>query len=433
MIQWLYKLLTAVCVSLFFFPVEFRILPGLNTKMILAALGLLLLLIDFAKERRAILTSESLISFGLAMLVSLVGLVSIVYNNTSDYSYSTYFISMSVWFAGAYSTTRIIKQVHGYVNVRLIVLYLSAVCTFQCISALVIDNIPAVKSVVDSTLFGFGFATIYDVNKLGRLYGLGATLDVAATRFASVLIMIALVLRKEDFTKRRIEAWLLVCAFIIISIIGNMIGRTTTIGMIIALLYWIVTSQVRMDKSEEVTRIPALKYLSIILVVTIPILASLYNNNSVFRENIRFGFEGFFSLIETGEWHTDSNERLANMYVWPDNSKTWIIGDGYFQGASNDMNFVGDSKMKSFYMWTDVGYCRFIFYFGILGLILFSVFIISCGVACTKKAPDHSLMFCILVSLNFIIWLKVSTDIFLVFALFMSLKKDELMTDNLEI
>ena len=63
----------------------------------------------------------------------------------------------------------------------------------------------------------------------------------------------------------------------------------------------------------------------ILSAVALPIIISMYNNNPAVREDIRFAFEGFFSLAEKGEWDVSSNDRLMNMYVFPDNAKTWII------------------------------------------------------------------------------------------------------------
>jgi hypothetical protein len=113
------------------------------------------------------------------------------------------------------------------------------------------------------------------------------------------------------------------------------------------------------------------------------------------------------------------------MIVFPDNVKTWIIGDGYFHGPSEtDPYYVGPT-MVDFYMGTDVGYLRFIFYFGIIGLIAFMFFFFKCGQECAKKFHKYSILFSLFVILNYIIWFKVSTDIFLVFAIFLCISKED--------
>jgi hypothetical protein len=131
----------------------------------------------------------------------------------------------------------------------------------------------------------------------------------------------------------------------------------------------------------------------------------------------RFAFEAFFNYIERGEFETSSTDRLQTMYVFPESLKTWLIGDGYFSNPYGDPNFIG-KYIGGYYMGTDVGYLRFIFYFGLMGLLAFSVFMIYSAQTCMRNLPHYKAMFALLLLSNFVIWLKVSTDIFLVFALF---------------
>ena len=74
-----------------------------------------------------------------------------------------------------------------------------------------------------------------------------------------------------------------------------------------------------------------------------------------------------------------------------------------------------------FYKGTDVGYSRFLFYFGLMGLITFSLFFVKVCQVCASKIKPYRDMFIIFLLINFIVWLKVSTDIFLVFAPFLCL------------
>jgi len=70
-------------------------------------------------------------------------------------------------------------------------------------------------------------------------------------------------------------------------------------------------------------------------------------------------------------------------------------------------------------MGTDVGYLRFIFYFGLIGLSAFILFIIKAFKICYDRFAGVKDLFVMLFLLNMIIWFKVSTDIFLIFALFL--------------
>ena len=52
-------------------------------------------------------------------------------------------------------------------------------------------------------------------------------------------------------------------------------------------------------------------------------------------------------------------------------------------------------------------------------------YFIKVGTTCIKLFSYHKVLFATLLLLNFVIWCKVSTDIFLVFALFLCLREEE--------
>ena len=81
------------------------------------------------------------------------------------------------------------------------------------------------------------------------MYGIGASLDVAGMRFAAVLVIISFLCANLDSAnwQRRLGY---VISFFIIVIIGNMIGRTTTVGAGMAILCWIYTLVFGDDKQK---------------------------------------------------------------------------------------------------------------------------------------------------------------------------------------
>lgn len=68
-------------------------------------------------------------------------------------------------------------------------------------------------------------------------------------------------------------------------------------------------------------------------------------------------------------------------------------------------------------MGTDIGYLRFIFYFGLIGLLAFSHFFIIVAKECIELLPKYKIMVLFILLLGFVIWMKVSTDVFAIFAL----------------
>ncbi len=394
-------LLTGLCASMFYFSFGFTFLPsGINTKVILAILGGLMAIYHAVQNKEIKVDRILLGAFAFAIAFSLICFISADYNHTTDTSYATYFVSFIVWIFAAYAVCTMIRGIHGEVNLLILTSYLAAISAGQCILALLINTFPALQHLVDSYINqGQEF-----LQETQRLYGIGASLDNAGVRFSIVLIMIAAILAQEEsILSRSWKITLFLSAFFLIGVIGNMISRTTSIGVGIALLYFMWnTGILRMIISPIYFRFHLLFVL--ILVSASLITAYFYNSNQIFHDQIRFAFEGFFNWVEQGEWRTDSTDKLnRNMWIWPDNINVWLIGTGLF---------------ADWVFGTDIGYCRFIMYCGLTGFAVFALFFIYNAAVFAKIYKSYRGMFFSLMVLSFIIWIKVSTDIFLTYALF---------------
>lgn len=419
-------LLAGFFVSCFFFPVVYTFLPVSNTKNLMAAVGLVLVLVVLIKKQEFSFSRDLLVLLIFSAAVSLICLLAITYNQTPDTSYVTYIRSAIIWLSGAFAVCYFIWLVHKRVDVPLVVNYLAAVCVFQCVMAIWIDFSPAVRLFVDAHVQQ-GQDLLQDI---GRLYGIGASLDVGGSRFAAVLCAISFMLVQKPEDRGNTPQFLLVLAFVIITVLGNMVARTTLVGVGIGLFY-LVLLEIRnttLRKYDDGYRSSLPAWL-LTLAIAIPVGMFFYNSNAQFHDLMRFGFEGFFNLIEEGEWGTDSTGKLESMIVWPDNLETWIIGDGYFENQRNDANYIGNATTRGYYMGTDIGYLRFIFYCGIFGLIAISAVMIEAGVIAAKAFPKYAHLFMMGVLCNFVIWMKVSTDLFPFLSLFASLA---FLTSDLE-
>lgn len=413
-------LLTLVFTSFFFFPFYFTFLPTVNTKMMMAVLGGILLVIEAARKRSAQIDSSILSVSVWAVLVSLASMLSMVLNDTPDDSYLGYIVSMWVWLAAAYFVVSAIKFTHGKATVENVCAYLITVGVLQCFLAIAIDTIPAVKAFIDSILDGEGFMGKNE----DRLYGLGCALDVAGTRFSALLIMIAFLLPRAA-QKERSDLYiaLLLTAFCVLVGIGSIIGRTTVVGAVLSLIYLFYTFCFKKELSGA-SQVKLIRWVVGGICAGIIIAIGLYNSSPQWQQYFQFGFEGFFSLAEKGHWEVHSNNQLAAQFILPDNTWAWIFGDGYMASTTNDPYYVGQTWTE-FYKGTDVGYSRFLFYFGLIGLITFSLFFVKVCQVCAERIKPYRDMFIIFLLINFIIWFKVSTDIFVVFAPFLCLAASE--------
>ena len=262
------------------------------------------------------------------------------------------------------------------------------------------------------------------MEKTKRLYGLGASLDTAGMRFSLVLVMLAHLLLNIQKTIYKKWIWLYLAAYAIIIVIGNMMARTTSVGMVISVAYIAINSGVhKLAMSIETQKL--WKWIGVIALISVPYIIYKYNTNIEFYKDIRFAFEGFFALFEKGEWNVGSNTQLKNMIVFPDNFKTWIIGDGYFNNpAGTDPYYVGEIT-GGYYKNTDIGYLRFIFYMGLTGLIAFCLFMCKAASLAIEKFKGYKAMIMLLLLVHFVVWLKVSSDCFPIFALLLCIPSED--------
>lgn len=415
MIRLIEILLATILVSFFFFPIEFTFLPGVNTKMILAVIGLLCAALEMIRHRSPTVPLELLELIGIALLISMASLFSITINATPDNTFVTYFVSFFVWLSAAFATCYILKAIHDRIDIQLIINYLTVVCVAQCVLALLIDANPFLARWVNMHFF-FG----QDVAiRLNRLYGIGASLDVASIRLSVVLVGIAFYLSEITKTLSLGERVFYIVSFFAISVVGNMIARTAMVGMVIGILFMLAGLFIRRDNTHPFGLSATFTWLGLIF-LGIVVSVILYKTDTHARHLFRFGFEGFFNLVETGQWVTSSTEKLKTMIVWPETLHTWIIGDGYFLNPRYDENYFGDTTDKGFYMGTDIGYLRFIFYFGIVGLIPMISLIVLSALICIRFFYKERYLFILALAVGLIVWMKVSTDVFLFFAIFLS-------------
>lgn len=416
-VQFFMVLLTGLMMSFYFHPVFFTAYPFYNTKVMLAVFGSMMLVFNTIRTKDYTLSKGLLNALMIAGLFSLVCFVSVIINDTKDYSYASYPMSAIVWIMGAYGAISFIRWTHKKVTIELVVRYLAGGAAFHCILSQVMDRNDSVKDFINSIFF-----VSPDMEEMQRLYSFGVGLDPSGVRFTVILIMIAGVLTISKAVKKSIGLIIFyILCFVIISILGNIISRTTTVGMGLGLFVFAISTGLY-KFAIKVGKLKIIRVLGIVLALGIPGTIYYYNTNSSFREQVEYGFEGFFSLAESGEFQTGSTDVLATMWIWPEDTQTWIIGSGK----------IGSRDLNNYDYFTDIGYCRFVFYSGLIGLTLFSIYFIYNGVYFSRYYPRYRYIFLLMIAVTFIIWTKVATDIFQIYALFYVFTDEEELYASLD-
>ena len=402
-------ILSTAIVDAYIFDFTLHIFPIANSKMILAVIGVIAFVLKSIASHEASISRRVLISAFLACLFSLWCYIAITLAGSDQMDYVRYFVSFAVWVGGAYGAYSLLSLLHDKVDLMLVTKYLAFACVFQCAIALLIDNVAAVNSLVKAI---FQQSYNFYERRGGRLYGIGCALDPAGVRFTAVLVLMSHQLAMEE--RVRIspgKSAVLFIAFLTITLIGCMISRTTMVGSILGMGYMAVAN-LRVEQGGIVSRMQiGLSFLLItIVLVAVGISVYLYNTSSIFYSNVRFGFEGFFNWVETGEFSTRSTDHLETMWVWPETRRVWLIGEGR----------VGVYKTSS-----DIGYCNFIFYCGLVGMTIYSIYYIFNHLSLISKFRRFTITALLLTAVTFIVWSKVTTDIFFIDALLFCLDGDK--------
>lgn len=407
--------LLTVALSCYVFPFSVNFLPSsLNSKMLLAYFGVIALAFRLLKERTLSVPKYIIISGLLACVFSLWCLFTVTVNNTDQTVYAEYIISFGTWVMGAYGVYVLFRQHYEYLSLRLLTKYLAFVCIGQCTLAIMIDNIPLIQEIVDRVIWQ---ASAW-YRRAGRLYGIGCALDVAGVRFSGMLALIAhQIAISTDLRKDRksLPWWIL--SFVLITAVGSMISRTTSVGAAISLGY-IFLAYFYLKRGGYLTK-RQIRFFFVIVTVLVAVVTlgiSLYNSSPAVRGYLRFGFEGFFNWAETGEFRTNSTDTLnAVMWVWPQDFRTWMIGSG---------------RIGVFEWGSDIGYCNFILYSGLIGFAIFAIFFIYSHLSMNSKFYNFTLLSWVLIAITFTIWIKVMTDIFFIDALLFCIDGDDILPDE---
>lgn len=361
---------------------------------------------DSIRRHGMYFSEPTLFSGLLAAIFSVWCLFCITLANTYTTVYADYLVSYLTWMFGAYGVYSILKLAYEEVDLEILVRYLALVGVFQCVLAVMIDNISFVESLVDHI---HADADYYKEHN--RMYGLGAALDPAGVRFSVILVMIAHQFSTCPNVRNSsvFQATDLV-AFAIITIIGAVISRTTLLGAGLGMAYIVITL-IRMRKGGFITTrmVQAFFWFFIVMAGIIGAAIYFYRTSDTFQGYLRFGFEAFFNWVETGEFSTGSTDILETMWVWPTDTRTWIIGKGEFGVLATN---------------SDIGYCNFINLCGLIGMVIFSIYFLYCHIVQNRKFRMFGLTSILLIALTFIIWMKVATDIFFIDALLFCIMGD---------
>ena len=181
--------------------------------------------------------------------------------------------------------------------------------------------------------------------------------NIAVIYGISLFIMVALRFSKRNIpiVKSRLRYWVVL---LVIVLAGIFTARTFFLMMALSIAYFYYLYYKKYGM-KVVAHAPIVIMIAALLFYGF----QLFVKESEYGESYRWAFEWYINFSESGNVDTESTKDLEAMYhIIPDNMNTWLLGDGRM--------VAGDV----FYKNVDAGYLRNIFYWGIIGTVIFYFF-----------------------------------------------------------
>lgn len=328
-------------------PLKFQMFPYLSTRMAFGMLGMRYII---KNEYLKLLTKKGKRIIGSFFSIIIMSLVTNFVNGTSEMFFLMYPFSMLIVFSACCLWLNLVYKVFGKLTQELVSHFIIMTSLLMIISAIIYFLSPNTETFIMSLLTD-DFIPITEGTDLSfRLNGFGCFGYGCGIVFSMALAICVFHIIKLDFKNCKFY----VISIIIIIAIGSLMSRTTLVSAAVLFFYMVL-------KSFKNIKILANNLFTVMfygLVATIIISSISFSDDMM--QQFSFGFEMFFNLAGSGHIETNSTNSLVDsLNIWPDNFKTWLLGDGLYLPNGGDI-----------YMGVDNAYQRMIFYFGIIGMLL---------------------------------------------------------------
>lgn len=360
---------SSLCIFFFLciYPVRFAFFPFVSTRVTIGAMGILLFLINSLSynSKKILAIKKEWLSVAISLMtILLIAIFVDLLNGTKETYFIKFPLSMIAIFGASYAVAKGVKSVYHQITFDIIARYIVLSVVLQMIIAVFMFISPIIKeSLINLLAVNYQKQVGIDIIGLrNRIIGFGSQFFAAGVVNCFTLILLTILIKYKS--SRNEKTTYLKLGFVLLSIVGTVLSRTTLVGILMSVAIFMFKSKIFIIKSSTIKLFIVFAALVVLFVCFMP--------NSIFEKiktASRFGFEMFYNYFEKGELSTKSTNQLFEMYkVHPNSIKTWIIGDGYYKNPL-------DATL--YYLNTDVGYLRLLFYFGIIGTLAYFAYEIT--------------------------------------------------------
>ncbi|MFP6790494.1 MAG: hypothetical protein VB954_11000 [Thalassolituus sp.] len=375
----------------------------IESRILVAFAGLLAFLYDLFRVGfsldRYLFGRFAFVVFG-AFLVFWVSALSLIFNESNDIQLLKYpLVVSSFLFMGYFLFFCSRFLLSGDMFYRFSLTLILVVLVQSLISLLMYFYQPLFDVWLNFVVYSEHEVALIDDLRYSRVIGIGRPFFAGGIINGFILIIIAHML--SNYRMTNLETVFYVTSYLLIFLIGMLISRSVLLGFILSVL---IILHVRYKWQIRVYLF-SMTYLIFLLILILPFLFS-----DTFEVLRKFAFEMFYSFFDGRGFETRSTEHLKTMFVYPDSVKTWLIGDGYWFNQDG-----------GYYMSTDVGFLRLIYYFGALGLVVFCLYQLTLVLSAFGCSYFAFIVFLYFLVLN----LKGYTDLSFIVILFFYFRRSE--------
>ncbi|MBJ2126445.1 hypothetical protein [Flavobacterium sp. IB48] len=373
------KMTTFFLVFFYIYSVLFPGMPA-GTRVLISGIGIGILLLNFISEvllkRRVFLSKNFLQVISLCFFMAVFSLFIILVRHTRDLEFVKYPFFVFQWLGGGYVITVMQRRIYGEVKFQNVSIYIVASVVLQVIIAFLMFISPPVHDLFTS--INLNDPPTGEAFREFRLVGFASYYFGAGIICGYTLILIPFLI---PYCKNKAQLRLLSFSFLLILLLGMMMSRTTMLGGAVALILLFLPSRFGLNCSAKIRSF--LSYFIIIPILIVPLFFVIDQKViDTLKVASEFGFEMFYNYLDDGNITTDSTEQMKEMYKLPESTITYLLGDGKFY--NNQMN-----DAEGYYMGTDIGFLRLLYYFGIVGSLLFFLLqfmvLYKCAISFTNK------------------------------------------------
>ena len=348
----LYKLLVFIVIFIYFNPLRVKFFP-VDTGVLLSFLGLLYIV--FVKKR---IDHLSLRIIYLSIVLIFYSLCVSIISQTFDFSVLIRSFSIITYVFSAILVVDLIAKSYDNFRAYYVLDWIIYVFSFQAFISLLLFFIPSLKEAFLNIL-DFKSAVMGDIMENESKFRL---ISVSKIQYATMsllygIALIAYIVRFYANGERLCGSKLLTCLCVgLLLIAGILTARTFFVILGLVFFYVLILKY----KKSGIKAVFVILGLCIVILISLGLLLELLED-SEYGFTYKWAFEWYINLSESGSLETDSTDSLFGMYnILPKEWVTLLFGDGRYILPNG-----------SPYMGVDIGFYRNIFYWGILGSILY--------------------------------------------------------------